>query len=286
MKKIIISMIIATCIIMTSIAESNLIGSEPVKELRGAYLGQTPPGTTPKVFAPGFISISTTKEWSCTFSPDGKEIFFYRIDTKGYCTIFYTKVTNGIWPEPKEFPVSKGYSASTPCITLDNSTLYFEWSINKNPEFYMVKRTDNGWSKPALVADLGMYLSSSLDGTLFTTDMSELFINGKTFLKKITVENGIFKKHERVDIVSNLGRQTHPCIAPDGSYILFDIGGKHLFVSFRKNDGSWGEAIDLGKHGFDINSGGAYVSPDGLYLFFQLNGDIYWVSTNAITALK
>lgn len=43
--------------------------------LRGPYLGQTPPGMTPQVFAPDVFS--DFKYTFCSvFSPDGKEYYF------------------------------------------------------------------------------------------------------------------------------------------------------------------------------------------------------------------
>jgi hypothetical protein len=131
-----------------------------------------------------------------------------------------------------------------------------------------------------------MFLSSNRDGEIFTTDMS-MYDYGTTYLAKLTVVDGVFTNYERLQIQPRLGRQAHPCIAPDGSYLLFDVeGGSHLFVSFKKADGSWGEAIDLAKHGFDRLAGGATISPDGKYLFFSLNGDIWWVDIEVVESLR
>jgi hypothetical protein len=79
----------------------------------------------------------------------------------------------------------------------------------------------------------------------------------------------------------------HPCVAPDGSYITFDIdGGPHLFVSFREADGTWGEPIDLSEHGLDVKAGIASLTPDGKYLFFGLGNDLYWVSAKLVEDLR
>ena len=40
--------------------------------LSGAYFGQTPPGSSPEIFAPGLISTQDGWEAAITFSPDGK----------------------------------------------------------------------------------------------------------------------------------------------------------------------------------------------------------------------
>lgn len=86
-------------------------------------------------------------------------------------------------------------------------------------------------------------------------------------------------------------------MAPDKSYILFDlcksdgVVNSDLYISFRKPDGGWSEAKNLGE---TINSEFSewmpYVTPDGKYLFFSrtVKGetDLYWVSADAIKDLR
>jgi hypothetical protein len=132
-----------------------------------------------------------------------------------------------------------------------------------------------------------MFISSTREGQLFTTDMSSRSGDGKTYLAKITEEEGVFTEYERLAIEPPWGNPAHPCIALDGSYIIFDVGsGNHLFVSFKNDDGTWGEPIDLTDHGLDRMAGGAYISPDGKYLFFALNKDIWWVDIKVIEDLR
>ena len=48
-------------------------------ELRGAYVGQTPPGNVPVKFAPNNLFIANGSWWwqsSPVFSPDGNEMYF------------------------------------------------------------------------------------------------------------------------------------------------------------------------------------------------------------------
>jgi len=127
-----------------------------------------------------------------------------------------------------------------------------------------------------------MFVSSSRDGRIYITGSS---------LSEVKLVNGRFTTYKPLKGLENIknefGGGAHPCIAPDGSYIVFDVGGgSHLFVSFRKDDGSWEKAIDLTEHGIDPSAGIASISPDGKYLFFGLKGDIYWVSTELIQKLK
>lgn len=256
------------------------------------YLGQTPPGLTPQIFAPEMVSTPGTKELSCTFSPDSTEMYFYRIEEDWFCRLYTSKFDKGTWTEPAEVDFSSGYTASMPHITLDNQRLYFAWNVGTaavpgiEGGNYSVERTSTGWSAPVFAGE-GMYLTSDLEGQLYTTDMSSIPVTGETFLAGITADNGVFESFDRLDIQPHYGSQFHPGIAPDGSYMLFDVeGGTHLFVSFKKTDGTWGTAIDLVDHGFDAMAGVASISPDGKYLFFHLDDDIWWVDAEIIKTLN
>ena len=57
-------------------------------------------------------------------------------------------------------------------------------------------------------------------------------------------------------------------------------------MCFKKKDGSWGVAI---KFSDNVNTGHnicASISPDGKYLFYNANKDIYWVDARIIEELK
>jgi len=87
----------------------------------------------------------------------------------------------------------------------------------------------------------------------------------------------------------------HACIAPDESYVLFDSslrpggqGGEgDLYVCFKKPDGSWGEALNLGDA---INTPATdfcpMATPDGKYIFYSSSRDICWVSAEVIERLR
>jgi hypothetical protein len=87
----------------------------------------------------------------------------------------------------------------------------------------------------------------------------------------------------------------HAYIAPDESYILFDSpvrpGGQggygDFYVCFKKSNGAWGEALNLGD---DVNTPttnfGPMVTPDGKYIFYCTRRDIYWVSAGVIEKIR
>jgi len=256
-------------------------------KLTGPYLGQTPPDTTPIIFAPGVVSLSGSTEYSSTFSPDGREYYFYRFSNTMTATIYFSKMSGEEWTNPEPVGFSSGHAAYEPHITFDNLSLYFSWNTGSGlPGIWVTKRVSENWSAPTY-AGQGMFVSSDSMGNIYLTDLSSYMSTGKTYLAKVTVNNDIFTNYQRLNISNHYGSQAHPCIAPDGSYLIFDVqGGSYMYICFKKQDGTWGEAIDLTKLGFNPSAGGATISPDDKYLFFCLNQDIWWVSTKVIEKLR
>jgi len=256
--------------------------------VKSFYFGQTPPGMKPEIFAPGIISMALSKEYACTFSPDLKEFYF----TKGGAPqlIMFSKLTDAGWTYPEPVGFSAGFSAHEPHVAFDNKRIFWGWfkappegepQMLQNYGIYMSERMGEKWSDARYVGQ-GMFVSSSRDGRMYLTEES---------LSEFTLVNGRIANSKPLVGMENIKKDyeggAHPCIAPDGSYVVFDVeGGSHLFVSFKKADGTWSDAIDLAKHGFDRNAGIASISPDGKYLFFENKGDIYWVSTQVIRDLK
>lgn len=283
MKKSIFILIIGFFVSMGIMAQE-----KDFPKLTGPYLGQKVPGMTPEIFAPGIVSTEKFIEFKGAFSTDGREYYFYKHALPEYApTLFFTKVENGVWTEPVELPVARGVRTSHPCISHDNRWLFFKWSFkgdqNRQSGYYACKRTDTGWSTP-VYAGQGMYLTSDKSGNLYTTE-AVWGEQPKFYLSKMRFDNGVFGQYDRQKINPHFGNQTHPCIAPDGSYIIFDINVENssLYVSFKDPEGQWGEAIDLTRYGIQPNARGAYVSPDGRYLFYSCHeGDIWWVDARII----
>jgi hypothetical protein len=252
----------------------------PTEASSNAYLGQVPPGLTPQVFAPGIISIPSATDYAGSFSPDGTEFYFTR-RTEASQNIYETHLSNGVWSEPTPVAFSAGYDAHEPHVTFDNQTLYFGWFRPPPPGekstmpagIWATDRTASGWASPRYVGE-GMAVSSDRSGHMYVTNVDTRSVG------QVTVTNGRFTDWKLI----NAG--AHPCIAPDGSYLLYDRDGTHMFVKFRLADGKWSAAKDLTQHGMPVKAGIASISPDGNYLFYGYQGDLYWVSTELIINLE
>ena len=67
--------------------------------LHGPYLGQTPPGMIPEIFAPGIVSTGM-REFASVFSPDG-DLFFFSNSSAPFATILFMKQINNKWTSPQ-----------------------------------------------------------------------------------------------------------------------------------------------------------------------------------------
>lgn len=155
------------------------------------------------------------------------------------------------------------------------------WRRLEDKGMFMAERTPYGWSEAVYVGP-GMIVSSDLNGKMFVTDIRLK----PSQIVNVQINNGCFTQNNRlkgeIEQLQKENRTAHPCVSPDGRYLIFDKNGTSLYVSFRNSDNEWGKPIDLTKHGFHPGAGIASISPDGKYLFYGERDDIYWVSPKII----
>ena len=262
-------------------------------DINEPYLGQEPPGSTPAVFAPGIVS---TERWECcfAFAPDMKEFYLNRDDDTGEHMMFVMiQYENNEWRETIISP-----RVGEPFISPDNQTMHLGRRYKE--------RATTGWSE---IENLGgafadipiMRLTASSHGAYY---FDEATPEGNGVIRYSRLVNGEREAPRPASEVINTGTLTaHPFIAPDESYLLWDgvreegFGGPDIYISFRQQDGSWGNAINLGDTiNTDAAEGFASVTPDGKYLFFGSNRnrteenpeniDIFWVDAQIIESLR
>ncbi len=83
---------------------------------KGPYLGQAPPGKVPQVFAPGIVSMPTTREFGAAFSADGREFYFTRA-TKPQIIMMTREEADG-WTVPAPAAFSAGFDAGHRLVAL------------------------------------------------------------------------------------------------------------------------------------------------------------------------
>jgi len=265
------------------------------------YLGQTPPGNTPQIFAPGIVSLPNRNEAVISFSPDGESIFFYieKWPQPGNPYIMYTTYTNNHWTTPDTIPFSIGRATGEPFFAYNGGRLYMFASNAVNhqgvKDLSYSEKQGNNWSNPislgnppnseayqyhpCIVGDTSIYFSSSIG-----------------YICRCQYSNGTYQNRVILPIPINYeGTQTwgDPYVSSDESYMIFKsirdegYGENDLYISYIKTDGTWTNPKNLGNiinTPNDETSGD--ITPDGLYMTYGSNKDLYWVSTSFIDSLR
>ncbi|MBO3697258.1 PD40 domain-containing protein [Roseivirga sp. E12] len=283
-----ILILMATLLLNACNADKQDAKSHDSATIETTFFGQKPPDLIPEAFAPGVVS-TEHRDNSAFFSPDMKTFYFTRMDikTKKWSLMIF-KYENDQWQESVFGP-----RVGRPFLSPDGQTMHLGGK-------YM-ERTRNGWSEvkshgPMIDRDDWgiMRLSASAKGTYVFDDYKN-----KDIIRISRLKDGKREKPRLLGKVINTGKWTaHPFIAPDESYLIWDSereeghGDSDLYISFRQPDDTWGEAINLGDQiNTSVWEGGASVTPDGKYLFFNRavspeNTDIFWVDAKIIQELR
>ena len=305
--------------------------------IRGPYLGQKPPGLKAEIFAPGIASTGLHDDMGPAFSPDGSEVFF-RIAGNPYGIITTMKQVNGVWSKPELAFWSGQYADAFVYFSHDGKKLYFaskrpvdgKGKPEKRSALWEAERFETGYGTPRkldpmLGNDKPEYMAAlSNKGNFYINRRVSIDGNITFELYSCQLEDGKFVNPQKIDLKIDPKYMTFGGIVdPDEKYMIVSIrnmedsfGSDDLYVSFHKEDGSWGTPIHLDDR---VNSAGSdswpRISPDGKYLFFvswRFEGetysekpvtydeiiakkkghiygwgaDIYWVSTKVITDLR
>ncbi len=269
------------------------------------YLGQTPPTDEPKVFAPGIVSLLSRNEEVITFSPDGTEIYFsveFYPEPKPSFTLVM-RYENGAWSGPDTASFSIGRRTSEPHIALNGTRIYYFANGVKNQkgalDLCYSERQGDGWSEPISLPSPPNALSPDYAlHPCIVADTSVYFSNGAGEICRSQYRHGVYQEVEKLPRPINYRNQPDTeCwgdayVSPDEEFMIFrsnrpgGFGGSDLYITFIKEN-SWSDPVNLGSK---INSPsdelGGDVTPDGNYLTFGRNGDIYWVSTGFIDQIR
>ncbi|MCF6441739.1 hypothetical protein L1077_20080 [Pseudoalteromonas luteoviolacea] len=279
------SAIALTLLLMTSTAAAaqNSPSSTSTKLLSvtGPYLGQTPPGLTPKPFAPGLVSTEQTLESEVLFLPDMSALSFTRYEKGAYPDLYVIKHHNNQWHQH--------------LVSAEAAKTYNE---QFSPSVETLKQQ-------AVFKDIPVvgYTTSSA-GTQFFYELD--LKDGSGHMSYSRLIDGQYETPIKMSDAVNQGKYiAHPFVAPDESYLMWDAEKEgestpDIYISFKQKDGSWGKAINMGdKINTPLYEQRPKVTPDGKYLFFW-KGDVktnadgsryvvggpHWVDAKIIDTLK
>jgi len=277
----------AIFIFLLTFHSSSCYAQDKFPVLKGPYLGQTPPGMTLEIFAPGIISFGF-HENGIVFSPNGNELLYSTSDNKYvFKTFIYLKREKNEWSAPELAPFSGSYYDHSAFFSPDGNKMFFSSKRPVSPnsdskkdlDVWFVEKEGSSWGKPVhlddpLNTDKNEQITSiAANGTIYLRTNYE---EGKCAIYVSHLKNGQYTAAEKLSDTINKGyNEGNPFVSPDESFLLFKssqpggYGNTDLYVSFKQKDNSWGEPINLGP---EINSPEnelePRLSPDGKYLFF------------------
>lgn len=267
-------------------------------DTKNAYLSQTPPADTPKLFAPGLLIHPNDTGFALdrvAFSNDGKE-FYYCYNTSWFSIknlkIKYFKYEENAWKGP--FVLNEQYQ--TPTFSIDGNTLYFPGGDSISAILWRSKKTNNGWTNPSIALRTNYSLYN-----LMPTKNGNMYVGTNGTWGKprdySSYDIGVITVSNYDTVLHNLGKPINTdsvfdgdfFVAKDESYIIISTNETkdfecELYISFHKPDKTWTKPISLGPL---INNGtahrfGEYVTADNKYLFYtratsEKDCALYWV---------
>ena len=291
----------ALIICLLVLVATNLLSQQgEFPKLTGPYLGQKPPGMTPEIFAPGIVSKEGDQS-EMNISPDLNEIIYWeRIPRNNSMSIVRIVSEKDQWKNPEILPFSSEYMNNEPSLSPDGKKLFFvsnrplqkKGEAAKTPDIWYVERVEGNWGDPINM------------GAPINTDSIEVqpFMSAETcfYFCKLPAAiycskliNGKWQEPVKLSEKINHGRVSSPRVSPDASCMIFHskredgFGGWDLYCSFKDRSGDWNESKNIGKIiNTASNESDATFSPDGKFIFFSRDGDIYWISTKILDELR
>lgn len=284
-------------------------------ELTGPYMGQTPPGDTPQLFALDIVTVNRGQHSAIAFSPDGDEAFwstYFMPNDSGYAVgaLMSSKLIDGKWTPPQfpEFTVALETDDDVPFFGPDSEKLYF---ISRRPlrpgqrggkeNIWFVENTGTGWSDPnpvpSAINNMQMHWQFSVtnSSTIYFTSEDPSGYGMGDIYKSAIVDGEYMTPQNLGPVINTAGGETCPYIAPDEGYLLYaglrprDMNNDEIinmiYLSFKTKNNQWSEPVNTGLEGLC-----PLMSPDGKYLFY--NGryndqrGIFWLKADFLWKLK
>lgn len=268
------------------------------------YLGLTPPGSTPEVFAPGLVSQPDAYEYGSVWSEDGRE-FFFGVNVGDRAEIRGMHWTEDGWSAESVVISDPRYTFGDPFLSPDQDRLYF---ISNRPleqldgppkdfDIWFIERKADGWSDavnvgtPINSGSDEYYISFSAEGRLYFA--SNVAAGERTRNFDIYYADPSASGFETPVLLpgdaNSSWYEADAFVSPDESYMIFSsarrdgLGDGDLYISFRGDDGAWSEAANLGP---PFSTSGhelcPFVTNDGRFFFYTSNEDIYWVDATVL----
>lgn len=244
----------------------------------------------PRLWTPPAIA-SAEYESSPSFTPDGREMYFFRADRNfGNYRLMVSRCVNGAWsaPEPPSFAAKLPVLEADPFVSIDGKQLFFVSSRHKQSKpgeedldiFVVHGGADGKWGKPQRLpepvnspgAELLPRLSA--DGRLlFGSSREGGFGLGDIYIA--TFAKGAWKVENAGPPISTPANEYEAEISRDGKtmIVVADRGDRSHLYLFERGESGWKETGKVPARS-DVFQVGPLLSPGAeRILFAQAHGD-------------
>ncbi len=247
-----------------------------------APFGQPPAGTTPALLGPGILSTGD-HELAVRFAADLQSCDVMRAGPDWHTAILRFRREGETWREVGLAPIPFEGGVAYPALSPDGKVLVFDGTASGGgmPALWRSEWRGEAWQKPVRLPDtvngpgVVMHASLAANGNLYFSSNRPGGLGGFDLYRTRLTPEGYAPAENLGSGVNSPDFDAHPWIDPQERYLLFDSrrpggqGGNDLYVSFRKPDGTWAPAQNLGP---EVNSGAGemrpYVPPSGGVLYF------------------
>jgi len=284
---------LAVLLILSSCQHSSVDkkSSEGGPGLSSNYLGQTPPGDSAVVFAPGIVGTGLYTR-DIAISPSGDEIY-YGVSLGGYTytTILVCRRIKGRWTGPELAPwcTDPNTMYLEPAMNQTGDKLFFLSTMADGDEeagdqdIWYVKRLEEGWSEPLNVGppinseNAEFFPSLTSEGHMYFTRAAKGSQLNQIYRSELV--EGVYQDPELLPPQVNCGsNRFNAFISKNEDYIIVPAlgmedtyGGADYYIVFRDENNNWSDPQHMGPtvNSEAMREWSPYVSRDGEYIFFM-----------------
>lgn len=204
------------------------------------------------------------------------------------CVLIHNAIN---YPVPFE-PINLGPNINTtnseylPSLTVDDQTLVYTVRIRMNEDFYFSQKVNGEWQKGEPIVALNTLENEgaqnvSADGKMIVfTDCGGRKGYGSCDIFYSEIQNGQWTPAKNIGPpINSSSWESQPSLSADRREIYFcssrsgGSGASDIWVSYRKEDGSWGKPENLGdKINTPLDEQSPFIHPDGQTLYFSSKG--------------